>query len=378
MDKNNGIGSSTPPYTGSSDSGSEAPESPESTVKRVTSDAPSAVKQVPLSKRRFKGTGGLKLQTVKAAVTPSGTDDTSRLKNYGQKLFDNTAARNSQVSRGVIAKPERMRSGGMSLYPVTDSRVVLWAHPMPGKMDLDDINLAIKHDQGMETFPESVNQEKEPEAGESSRDVQEKKESSERADFWLLIEKNNIDTIISLSDAGLADYKDFEGVAADGVNKIKAVKKNPVKLAGFEESASQNRVEVSFEAEEGQTRSIPITVINYHFWADQEGVSAATIDKMLALMPSTNCAVHCLGGKGRTGTLITLKMMQEASKTGELPKENLVSKIQQMVVDGRAMRMHGEYVQTAEQMQTLLNYGMHITGASLDDIETQLKKVSAE
>ncbi|MCY4328595.1 MAG: protein-tyrosine phosphatase family protein [Endozoicomonadaceae bacterium] len=289
--------------------------------------------------------------------------DTQNMQDMSSRLFK--LAENTEVGPQVFSKPATHNE--FSIYPIKNHDTVLWAHAMPR----------------VERFDPS------------------QPDLDQRVSMWLLAEQNNINTIVALEQQGWNDYKQYQAETDDGVieavidegskqplTSIQSVGKeladklslsekeeNNYLLKGIEKRANQYTVTVTHkDSNEQEVSKKQYTVIEHQYWQDDKGLVPELVDKILELTPDKDCMVHCLAGVGRTGTLIILKQMEKAFQAKTLTGDNLVSFICQAVKDGRVMRGKNLFVKTKEQMQTLLEYGMKITGASKEAVDAQLQQ----
>ena len=191
---------------------------------------------------------------------------------------------------------------------------------------------------------------------------------SEAEAIWALSEKAGTEKIIALQDSIQCPYLPAGGATeADyGSYQVKVISRTP--LPDLSDKAHSVSVEVT-NKETSATRTV--TVDQLFFWGDDLGIDVSLVPKLLERVPSSLCQIHCQQGVGRTGTLITLKIMQEAAKDGELTKDNLVKFIATTTRKCGDQRNH-EFVKTPQQFRLLMEYGMQLTGATLDDINAQL------
>ena len=64
--------------------------------------------------------------------------------------------------------------------------------------------------------------------------------------------------------------------------------------------------------------------------------------------------VHCMGGVGRTGTLLTGVALVQLHRDGQLHTKNRLHHIRDIIIEGRKHRGL-EFVQTDTQIETLWN-----------------------
>ena len=337
---------------------SKAPDAVGSGLNRKVSPVPSDPLAPPSRKRdRERDQGNLhpeslaKRTKTRLTVNITTANETDDSKNQVSQQTMGLLGQIAAASSSRTSQPETQNE--FSIFPIENHDATLWAHQLP--------------------------------------------KDNQMADMWLLAEKNNIDTIIAL-ETGFADYKRYSIETDDYKIEVTTENSQPLSsiqtlagkiLAGLpdqerdtsllnkiENKAQQHTVKVIHTDKMTNTVSNRrYTVIEHQYWEDGKGINKQLIPEILKATPDMYCMVHCMAGLGRTGTLIILKQMEKAADNGTLTSTNLVSFIAQAISDGRAMRNDGRFVQTPEQVQSLLDYGMQITGATVDNVESQLSRL---
>ncbi|MGI9277257.1 MAG: protein-tyrosine phosphatase family protein [Endozoicomonas sp.] len=189
--------------------------------------------------------------------------------------------------------------------------------------------------------------------------------------IWALAEKAETEKIIALQDF---TFVASPYLPADDTNegqfgnfKVKILAKKP--LPEISPKAFSLTVNVTNE-ETGKEREVNID--QFFMWGDDKGLDKNLADQLVRRVPMNKCQIHCLQGVGRTGTLILMKLMQVAADNQELTRDNLVDFIASNIREGRVQRESPEYVKTEAQFKSLMEFGMGLTKATVDNIEQQL------
>ena len=186
--------------------------------------------------------------------------------------------------------------------------------------------------------------------------------------IWTLSEKADIKRIIALQESIQYPYVPSYGATEADYGSYHVEIKSRTPITELSDKAHSVSVEVT-NKETSEKRTV--TVDQLFFWGDDLGIDVSLVPELLKRVPSSHCQIHCQQGVGRTGTLIMLKVMQEASEDGELTRDNLVKFI--ATTTRKFTKQRGnEFVKTPQQFRLLMEYGMQLTGATMDDINKQL------
>ncbi|MDE3045389.1 MAG: dual specificity protein phosphatase family protein [Verrucomicrobiota bacterium] len=127
--------------------------------------------------------------------------------------------------------------------------------------------------------------------------------------------------------------------------------KFPIHYKGMKENRHLYRIK-------GPKDEAVIQRVHFDKWTDGWIVSINDLDQLvnLCLSHKSGVMIHCYGGVGRTGTLITASILKEKIKKGELTKENLHPELLRLICDLRKQRAK-LFVQTFSQFKLLHSYG---------------------
>lgn len=311
----------TPPI--SSEAG-KAPTCSDVKPQSVTGIKPS---NNPILARRAKTVDGLPKLT--AFVTPSKLQ--SQEMRLAGRLFDYIS---SKKIDNALAQP--VKHGKFAIYPIGSEGLQLYAHP-----GIHDVT-----------------------GGES---------------LWAASAVAGTNKIIALETILASEYtpKSAGSEINYGKYKVKATSVSSLpemgQLASSYSSDAKGAKSVQVQVtntETGATRDVTVDLLQ--LWEDGKGISPDLAKGILKRIPLEKCQIHCRAGLGRTGTLIVMKQMEQAFKTGILTKENVVNFIADSVASGRGQRANGQFVQTKEQVQSLIDFAKDLTGVTESSIEKQL------
>lgn len=117
---------------------------------------------------------------------------------------------------------------------------------------------------------------------------------------------------------------------------------------------------------EPSTATIPFT--NYNLWVDGCGIPIPVLDDLARQVNEAKKAgspvIHCIAGKGRTGTLVVASILKEAIQGGDnkldINKENYQEVIAHLIVSLRNSGGGERFVQTDPQIKLLFEYGEYL------------------
>ena len=173
--------------------------------------------------------------------------------------------------------------------------------------------------------------------------------------FWQLIKSQDIKKVVSLQefDPDLSYLPD--PVAVDAVKTlsdgsvVKIVELTDLKNEFGGGNVKSLKVEIVYP--DNQKHLIDIEqVFN---WEDGGVLPIEQVKKIVDMVPDDNCQVHCLGGLGRTGTLIVIKQL---SRDKQIAEGNMLEKIAEVIARSRMQRDHPFFVETDIQLLLIVEY----------------------
>ena len=173
--------------------------------------------------------------------------------------------------------------------------------------------------------------------------------------FWQLIKSQDIKKVMSLQELppNLSYLPD--PVAVDAVKTlsdgsvVKIVELTDLKNEFGGGNVKSLKVEIVYP--DNQKHLIDIEqVFN---WEDGGVLPIEQVKKLVDMVPDDNCQVHCLGGLGRTGTLIVIKQL---SRDKQITEGNMLEKIAEAIARSRMQRGSPCFVETDIQLLLIVEY----------------------
>lgn len=320
-------GINKPPQITTPPTSSEAGKAPTGDDVKIQSATGIKLSDNPLLARRATARKGL--PKLKAFATPSKLQ--SQEMRLAGRLFDYIS---SKKIDNALAQP--VKHGKFAIYPIGSEGLQLYAHS-----GIHDVT-----------------------GGES---------------LWAASELAGTNKIIALETILASEYtpKSAGSEINYGKYKVKATSVSSLpdmgQLASSYTSDAKDAKSVQVQVtntETGATRDVTVDLLQ--LWEDGKGISPDLAKGILERIPLDKCQIHCRAGLGRTGTLIVMKQMEQAFEKGILTKENVVNFIADSVANGRGQRANGQFVQTKEQVQSLIDFAKDLTGVTESSIEKQL------
>ena len=139
-------------------------------------------------------------------------------------------------------------------------------------------------------------------------------------------------------------------------------------VAGREEwySRPASRYVVGISSPEGESKVDVLLVPNME---DGKGADVPFLKSIVEEIRKGRTQVHCHAGLGRTGTVIVAAQLADLHDKQKLNRENFLPALQRLIAVGRAQRGNGEFVQTDEQLYSLLKFGADLLGLCDADLE---------
>ena len=173
--------------------------------------------------------------------------------------------------------------------------------------------------------------------------------------FWQLIKSQGIKKVVSLQELfpGLSYLPG--NVAVDEVKTLSdGSVVNIVELTDLSKEfgggdVKSLKVEIVYPG--NKKYLIDIELISN--WKDGGVLPIEQIKKIVDMVPDDNCQVHCLGGLGRTGTLIVIKQL---SRDKQITEGNMQDKIAEVIARCRVQRFHPSFVESDTQLNLVVEY----------------------
>ena len=173
--------------------------------------------------------------------------------------------------------------------------------------------------------------------------------------FWQLIKSQGIKKVVSLQELfpGLSYLPG--NVAVDEVKTLSdGSVVNIVELTDLSKEfgggdVKSLKVEIVYPG--NKKYLIDIELISN--WKDGGVLPIEQIKKIVDMVPDDNCQVHCLGGLGRTGTLIVIKQL---SRDKQITEGNMQDKIAEVIARCRVQRCHSSFVESDTQLNLVVEY----------------------
>ena len=173
--------------------------------------------------------------------------------------------------------------------------------------------------------------------------------------FWQLIKSQGIKKVVSLQEL-FPELSYLPGNVA--VDEVKTLSDGSV----------VNIVELTDLSKEfggGDVKSLKVEIVypgNKKYlidielisnWKDGGVLPIEQIKKIVDMVPDDNCQVHCLGGLGRTGTLIVIKQL---SRDKQITEGNMQDKIAEVIARCRVQRCYPSFVESDTQLNLVVEY----------------------
>ena len=173
--------------------------------------------------------------------------------------------------------------------------------------------------------------------------------------FWQLIKSQNIKKVVSLQTHYWNPSYLPDPVAVDAVKTlsdgsvIKILELKDLKNEFDGGDVKSLKVEIVYPG----NQKYVIDIEQVFNWEDGGVLPIEQVKKIVAMVPDDNCQVHCLGGLGRTGTLIVIKQL---SRDTQITEENMLEKIAEVIARSRQQRDHDGFVETDSQLLLIVEY----------------------
>ena len=173
--------------------------------------------------------------------------------------------------------------------------------------------------------------------------------------FWQLIKSQGIKKVVSLQEL-FPELSYLPGNVA--VDEVKTLSDgsvvNIVELTDLREEFGGGNVKslkVEIVYPDNKKYLIDIELISN--WEDGGVLPIEQIKKIVDMVPDDNCQVHCLGGLGRTGTLIVIKQL---SRDKQITEGNMQEKIAEVIARCRVQRYNSSFVESETQLNLVVEY----------------------
>ena len=200
-------------------------------------------------------------------------------------------------------------------------------------------------------------------------------------DFWRLAAKCNTEKIICLANGinylpdAQSDTNAFISMNTDSKQRSELAR--PGQQPNFHSNIHHDEHRKQWDSQPATEYTVSVSlpekphlihVLMIPDMEDGKGADPVFLRDMAKEFVNDHTQVHCLGGLGRTGTVIVAAELIRLSNNGELSADNLVDTLCSLIGQGRAQRNNIEFVQKPEQFYSLLKLGGDLLSLSEDKL----------